>query len=117
MISAALSDQPLATRIARHFFTHSGHVPLVLLILEALLARPGYFRGPDPYLLLGAGLAQAWLAEWLAARGQPRPLLANLAGPLIYTAVEAALEGGAFFLQWHHQAYWAYAVAFALLQS
>jgi adenylate cyclase len=117
MTSAALSDQPLATRIARHFFTHSGHVPLVLLILEALLARPGYFRGPDPYLLLGAGLAQAWLAEWLTARGRPRPLLANLAGPLIYTVVEAALEGGAFFLQWHHQAYWGYAVAFALLQS
>jgi class 3 adenylate cyclase len=117
MTSAALSDQPLATRIARHFFTHSGHVPLVLLILEALLARPGYFRGPDPYLLLGAGLAQAWLAEWLAARDRPRPLLANLAGPLIYTVVEAALEGGAFFLQWHHQAYWAYALGFGLLQS
>ena len=117
MTFAALPAQPLAARVARHFFTHSGHVPLVLLILEALLARPGYFRGPDPYLLLGAGLAQAWLAEWLAARGRPRPLLANLAGPLIYTVVEAALEGGVFFLQWHHQAYWAYALGFAALQS
>ncbi len=117
MTSAVLSAEPLAARVGRNFFTHSGHVPLVLLILEALLARPGYFRGPDPYLLLGAGLAQAWVAVLLAARGQPRPLLANLVGPLIYTVVEAALEGGAFFLQWHHQAYWGYAVGFALLQS
>ena len=117
MTFAALSAESLPARVGRHFFTHSGHVPLVLLILEALLARPGYFRGPDAYLLLGAGLAQAWLAEFLASRGQPRPLLANLAGPLIYTVVEALLEGGAFFLQWHHQAYWGYALGFALLQS
>jgi adenylate cyclase len=117
MTLAALSAESLAARVARNFFTHSGHVPLVLLILEALLARPGYFRGPDPYLLLGAGLAQAWAAVLLASRGRPLPLLANLVGPLIYTVVEAALEGGAFFLQWHHQAYWGYALGFALLQS
>lgn len=117
MTFTSLPPEPLPARVARHFFTHSGHVPLVLLILEALLAGPGYFRGPDPYLLVAAGVAQAWLAEGLAARGRPRPWLANLAGPLIYTVVEAALEGGAFFHQWHHQAYWGYGLAFALLQS
>ena len=28
-----------------------------------------------------------------------------------------ALEGGAFFVQWHHQAYWLFALGFAVLQS
>jgi adenylate cyclase len=116
-MSAGLPVQPVAVRAAREFFAHSGHVPLVLLILEALLAQPGYFAGPDPYVLLAAGMVQAWLTALLERRGQARRLLANLAGPLLYTAVEAALEGGAFFGQWHHQAYWAYAIAFGLLQS
>lgn len=117
MNSAGLPAESLSARAARNFFTHSGHVPLVLLILEALLARPGYFAGADPYLLLAAGIVQAFLAEWLALRGQARPFLANLAGPLLYSSVEAGLEGAAFFGQWHHQAYWAFALGFAVLQS
>jgi class 3 adenylate cyclase len=117
MTTAALPVEALTARVARNFFTHSGHVPLVLLILEALLARPGYFARPDAYLLVGAGLAQAWISELFVARGAARPVLANLAGPLIYTVAETLLEGGGFFLQWHHQAYWAYGVVFALLQS
>jgi class 3 adenylate cyclase len=116
MISASLPAEPLSARAARNFFTHSGHVPLVLLILEALLASPGYFSGADPYLLLAAGILQACLTEWLAGRGQPRPFLANLAGPLLYSLVESGLEGTKFFQQWHHQAYWAFALIFALLQ-
>jgi class 3 adenylate cyclase len=117
MSSAVLPAETLATRVARNFFSHSGHVPLVLLILEALLARPGYFLRADPYLLLAAGLLQAWLAEWLAGRGRPHPFLANLAGPLFYSLIEAGLEGAGFFQQWHHQAYWGFALGFALLHS
>jgi adenylate cyclase len=109
--------ETLSARAARNFFTHSGHVPLVLLILEALLARPGYFAGADPYLLLASGMVQACLMEWLAGRGQPRPFLANLAGPLLYSLGEMGIEGLGFFRQWHHQAYWAFALGFALLQS
>jgi class 3 adenylate cyclase len=116
MIPAGLPAEALSTRAARNFFTHSGHVPLVLLILEALLASPGYFSSADPYLLLAAGILQACLTEWLAGRGQPRPFLANLAGPLLYSLVEAVLEGAEFFQQWHHQAYWAFALGFAILQ-
>ncbi|MCX7170910.1 MAG: hypothetical protein NTY41_11660 [Proteobacteria bacterium] len=50
-----------ASRVARNFFTHSGHVPLTLLILELLLAPSvgSYFIEPDPYLLLLAGIGQA----------------------------------------------------------
>lgn len=117
MNPAPLLGESLAARTARNFFTHSGHVPLVLLILEALLARPGYFLRADPYLLLAAGILQAWLMEWLATRGRPRPFLANLAGPLLYSLVEAWLEGIGFFRQWHHQAYWGFALGFALLHS
>ena len=117
MNSAQLPAESLAARVARNFLTHSGHVPLVILILEALLARPGYFFRTDPYLLLVAGLFQAWLMEWLERRGQPQPFLANLAGPLIYSLVEAGLEGMSFVRQWHHQAYWIFALGFALLQS
>jgi class 3 adenylate cyclase len=40
-----------------------------------------------------------------------------LAGPLLYSLVEAGLEGIGFFQQWHHQAYWGFALGFALLQS
>lgn len=117
MSTASLPAASLGARVARNFFTHSGHVPLVVLILEALLAQPGYFVRADPYLLLAAGMGQAVLMEWLANTGQPRVLLANLAGPLLYTLVETAIEGPAFFLQWHHQAYWAFALSFGVLQS
>jgi adenylate cyclase len=117
MSSATFPGESLAARAARNFFTHSGHVPLVMLILEALLAKPGYFAKPDPYLLLVAGVFQAVMMELLAARGQRRPFLANLAGPLFYSLVEAGLEGIDFFRQWHHQAYWGFALGFALLQS
>lgn len=116
MSTSGFAPDSFSARAARNFFTHSGHVPVVLLILEALLARPGYFARADPYVLLAAGILQACLTEWLASRGRPRPFLANLVGPLLYTLVEATLEGASFFRQWHHQAYWAFAVGFALLQ-
>lgn len=109
--------QPWLARAARNFLTHSGHVPLVLLILEALLASPGYFLRMDPYLLLLAALVQAGAAEWLQGRGVRAGLLTNLVGPLFYSLAEVMAEGGAFFLQWHHQAYWIFALGFGLLQG
>lgn len=115
MHSSTFSADALGARVARNFFTHSGHVPLVLLILESLLAQPGYFLRADPYLLVSAGLAQAWLMEWMVTRGRSSPFLSNLAGPLLYSVVETALEGPGFFLQWHHQAYWIFALGFGVL--
>jgi class 3 adenylate cyclase len=107
----------LSTRIGRNFLVHSGHVPLVLLILEALLARPGYFYRADPYLLLLAGLLQAGVMEWFATRDRPYPLLANIVGPAFYSMAEALLEGSDFFLQIHHQAYWGFSLGFGVLQA
>jgi class 3 adenylate cyclase len=117
MTTASFPAQPFAARAIRNFLVHSGHVPLVLLILEALLARPGYFLRVDPYLLLLAGLVQAGMAEWQAGRSTPNALFSNLVGPIVYTVLEVALEGGAFFSQWHHQAYWGFALGFGVLQS
>lgn len=116
MNSVAYTSESPAARAARNFFIHSGHVPLVILILEALLAKPGYFAGPDPYLLVVAGVFQAVVMELLAAHDRPCPFAANLAGPALYSLVETALEGAHFFQQWHHQAYWGFAFGFAMLQ-
>lgn len=116
-VTSPFPTERLASRVARNFFTHSGQLPLTLLVLELLLAQPGYFAKPDPYLLIACGLFQAWLIEWLAARGQAQPFYANLAGPLVYSLAEAALEGTPFFLKWHHQAYWGFCLGFAILQS
>ncbi|MCX7177294.1 MAG: adenylate/guanylate cyclase domain-containing protein [Proteobacteria bacterium] len=111
--------EAFASRVARNFFTHSGHVPLTLLILELLLAPTvgGYFIEPDPYLLLFAGIGQALAFGYAEQRAWRLVYLANLAGPLLYSLTEAALEGMKFFSQWHHQAYWSYALGFALLQG
>lgn len=109
----------LASRVARNFFTHSGHVPLTLLILELLLAPnvKGYFIEPDPYLLLLAGVGQAVAFGYAEQRSWHLSFLANLVGPLLYSLSEAGLEGMKFFTQWHHQAYWSYALIFTLLQG
>ena len=117
MSSANFPAESLSARAARNFFTHSGHVPLVLLILEALQDTTGYFSHFDPYLLLAAGIFQAYVSEWLVVRRRTWPFLANLAGPLLYSLVEAGLEGVNFFQQWHHQAYWGFSLGFAVLQS
>lgn len=116
--SPGLGDS-LASRIARNFFTHSGHVPLTLLILELLLAPKisGYFIEPDPYLLLLAGIGQAVAMGNAEYRGWRLAFLGNLVGPLLYSLTEAGIEGIQFFSQWHHQAYWSYAIAFTLLHG
>lgn len=113
-----LTGEHPARRIAQQFFSHSAHVPIALLILELLLARGGgYFLEPDAYLLLLAGLAQATVTGLDQAAGRRRPLLDNLVGPLVYSLCETALEGLQFFSHWHHQAYWVFALGFALLQG
>ncbi len=110
-----IPTESLPARAARNFFVHSGHVPLVLLILEALLDDAGYFAHADPYVLLGAGILQAYVMEWWPARFRGMRFLANFVGPISYSFVEAWLEGIEFFQQWHHQVYWGFALGFALL--
>ena len=103
--------------ITRIFLTHSGHVPLTVLILEALLAHDGYFGRPDPYLLVAAGLLQALATVRIHPTGAWARLGINLVGPLAYTLVETLLEGTGFFGDWQHLAYWAFAMALGAVQA
>jgi len=107
----------LTSPLMRNFFVHSGHIPLALLILEALLATPGYFMRLDPYLLLGAGIFQALAIEQMASHAKKKLFLGNLIGPLVYSASEVLIEGADFFMQWHHQAYWIFSIGFGVLQT
>ena len=107
----------MGRRIARNFFGHCGHVPLVLIVLECLLSGPGYFLDADPYVLLLAGMGHAMVAARVPAQRVGALFLSNLVGAGIYTAVEFLLEGQDFFGQWHHLAYWAFAIMFACVQS
>jgi adenylate cyclase len=110
-------NQALSSRVMRNFFVHSGHIPLALLILEALLATPGYFMRFDPYLLLGAGVFQALAIERMASLAKKQIFWGNLIGPMVYSVSEALIEGPDFFMQWHHQAYWIFSLGFGVLQT
>ena len=57
MSTVGLPAAPLGARVARNFFTHSGHVPLVVLILGIAGAANFYARRPVP--VAGCRLGQA----------------------------------------------------------
>ncbi|HKJ77377.1 MAG TPA: adenylate/guanylate cyclase domain-containing protein, partial [Gammaproteobacteria bacterium] len=102
----------------REFFTNSAHFPLANILLELLLEGPGhYLREPDAWVLLAAATVQAGYLSRARFRGRPRPLLGNLLGPLLYSAIEVAVEGPARFLRPNHVAYWLFALAVGLLQK
>ncbi|MDH4248665.1 MAG: adenylate/guanylate cyclase domain-containing protein [Deltaproteobacteria bacterium] len=108
----------LWSHITEDFFTHSAHFPLANIFLEMLLTSPwSYFRDADLYLILSASLAQSALAGWWRHGGRPRPLLANLSGPALYTLVEMLMDGWGFFEKPHHLAYWAFALSIGLVQE
>jgi len=115
----ALVAPTFATRWAHQFFTHSGHAPLTLLILEGLLAGSGYFGEPDGYVLIATALVQAAFLVHVDPHRSPALIfLGNLTGVGVYTAIESLLEGGAvFFSASQHVAYWGIAAVFATLQG
>lgn len=106
-----------ASHITRNFFTHSGHIPITLLILEFLLSPSNYLLKPDGYVLIAAGIVQACVMGTLAYRKSRVTFMCNLVGPLLYSLAEGALEGTEFFQQWHHQAYWGFGLLFTLLHG
>ncbi|MDT8991834.1 adenylate/guanylate cyclase domain-containing protein [Curvibacter sp. APW13] len=116
-MSFAHPEPKTANAMAQVFLGHAGHVPLALIILEALQAQPGYFAGMDAYLLLAAGVSQAWFAHRFRASPRTGRVLSNFVGPALYSLGEFAAEGTNFLAQWHHLAYWGFALAFALVQG
>ncbi len=107
----------LLARASQNFFTHSAHVPLMVLILEALLSGGASLGEVDSYFLLLGALVQSLVHGVCERRGRPQPFFGNLVGPLLYSLVEAGLEGGAFFSQPQHLTYWGFSLAFGVLQS
>ncbi|MBF0426525.1 MAG: adenylate/guanylate cyclase domain-containing protein [Magnetococcales bacterium] len=103
----------------RELFTNSIHFPLANIFLEMLLSGPlGYLEEPDPYVILGACLVQAWFLSGRAFIGRPAPFVGNLLGPLLYTLVEWPLEGTSGFWQApNHVVYWVFALLVGGFQS
>ena len=108
----------LGQAIVLELLTNSIHFPLVNIILEMLLEGVwGYLMEVDFYIITLACVVQAW---WLGSRqyqGKPQPLLGNLIGPAIYSAIEWSLEGMLFWQAPHHQAYWLLALSVGVLQQ
>jgi class 3 adenylate cyclase len=107
-----------AGAVRGEFLANSAYFPLANIFFEVLREGWGRFAAsPDPYTLLAAGLAQAWfLGSWKHA-GRARPLLGNLIGPALYTAIEATIEGWRFFSSPNHLAWWAFALAIGVAQE
>ena len=106
------------SRFLLELFGNSAHFPIANILLEMLLEGPGaYLRAPDLYTIVLASLVQAyWLSRWQTS-ARPRRFWGNLIGPLVYTAIEAAIEGPDFFVRPHHWAYWGFALAIGALQA
>lgn len=120
-IEAQITDElltpPYSTRVMQQFFTHSGHVPVTIMILEWLLSGPGYFAEFDPYFLMIAALAQA---AWQAHPRNDRAVgifVGNLLGVSLYSLIEGLNEGPRFFTEAQHIAYWIFAAASAVVQT
>lgn len=105
-------------RYLQELFGNSANFPIAIILLEMLLEGPSeYIRHPDLYVIIFATLSQAYiLTKW---RETPKPQLfwGNLIGPILYTVVEASIEGIGFFAGPHHIAYWGYAIITGSLQN
>lgn len=102
----------------REFFTNSAYFPIANIILELLMNDPGdYLSEPDLYFILLAALAQAAVISRWQYFDSPRPMLGNLIGPFIYTLFELLAEGGEFFENPNHIAYWSFSIGIGLAQQ
>lgn len=116
-LQARLSGTP-RTRYLLELFGNSAQFPIANILLEMLLESPAkYLLAADLYIILFAGLAQAWFLSRWETGPRPRRFLGNLIGPALYTLVETALEGVKFFAAPHHLAYWGFACAIGALQA
>ena len=107
------------TRLLLELFGSSALFPIANVLLELLLAPGlrGYLLEPDLYVIALACVAQAWwLTRWQPG-DRPRRFAGNLIGPALYTLVESAIEGRAFFDAPHHVAYWVFSIAIGALQA
>lgn len=104
--------------ILLEWLTNSFHFPLANIILELLAeGDPAYLLEIDLHALLAASLIQAWFLGSRSYAGRPMPLLGNLIGPALYTAVEVGMDGLGFFNDPYHSAYWLFSLAIGVIQQ
>ncbi|HET7731321.1 MAG TPA: adenylate/guanylate cyclase domain-containing protein [Usitatibacter sp.] len=100
-------------RFLLELFGNSAIFPLANILFEFfVMGGAGYFREHHFYAMVLAGLLQAAILT----RFPQRRFAGNLAGPAVYTAIEAVAEGVKFFQAPHHFAYWLFALAIGGLQ-
>lgn len=107
-----------STRFFLELFGNSLHFPIANILYEILRERPfEYIFSLDFYILIIAGMVQAYyLTRWFNKSSYYR-FLGNLIGPFIYTVIESSIEGLEFFYSPNHLAYWIFASLIGLLQS
>ncbi len=116
-LEARLAGTP-TRRFVLELFGNSAHFPIANILLEMLLEGPlAYVRAPDFYAISLACVVQAYALSRWETTSRPRRFWGNLIGPALYTVVESAFEGPAFFARPHHLAYWGFAIAIGLLQT
>jgi adenylate cyclase len=104
--------------VLQELFTNSAHFPIANIVFELL--REGwrdYLKEPDLYTIFAGAIVQAWFLGRQQFKGRPRPIVGNLVGPAVYSAIEFSIEGPAFFSGANHIAYWVFAATFGLLQA
>lgn len=108
----------LAVAVLSEFFSNSAHFAFTNIIFEGLSEGfYAYLREPDLYSMLFAVTLQAYLVGRAEYLGRPMHFLGNLIGPSVYSAIELALEGLAFFQGLNHIAFWMFAVSVGLIRS
>ena len=107
----------LQSVIILEFLRNSFHFPLSNILLELVIEGPQhYFSSIDFFASLVAPAIQAVYMGRLAHRNEPQPLIGNLIGPLIYTAIDYAGSPDNYFLMPYHYAYWGFAFAIGIIQ-
>lgn len=100
------------THYLLELFRYSGYFAIVNILLELVLEGPVEFlASPDLYSIVIAVLVQAYI---LTRQDIIKNIFwGNLIAPTIYTLVETAIEGLAFYAAPHHQAYWVFSILIA----
>lgn len=91
--------------------------PIVNVLFEVLLEGVEYFLKPDLYIIALGAVVQAYCLTRWQDTPRPRRFWGNLIGPALYTAIEAPLEGLAFFTASNHLAYWFFSINIGALQA
>lgn len=104
-------------RVLEELVANSAHYPVANAILEILLAREtGWQLGIEVFAMLAAAVIQACVLVLARRRGRPRPILGNLVGPAIFSAVTAVVSGVDMLGAPNYYIYWLFSLAIGCLQ-